>query len=90
MVKKKGKKITGVPPPPKTFLFVCETCGVYPTMEEITHKFLTDSLRSTLNEKLEAGAVGAKLTFKGGKCPRCHPEGVYLVESAALWPRKVH
>ncbi len=50
---------------------------------------MTKSLDTALGQELRSGAVGARLTFSGD-CPKCKPEGVYLVEVAALRKRKVH
>jgi hypothetical protein len=91
MVKGKEKKhVSGVPPPPENFRFVCETCGAYPVTEEDVRRYITPTLNLALSQELQAGAAGAELTFKGGRCPRCNPGGVYCVELAALWQPKVH
>ncbi len=86
---RRKKIVTGVPPPERTFIFVCEHCGSYPATEETARKFMTKSLDTALGQELRSGAVGARLTFSGD-CPKCKPEGVYLVEVAALRKRKVH
>ena len=86
MVKKKGKIITGVPPPQKYFFFKCDMCGQYPVSEKTARDFLTEKLRTLLDEKLHEGAVGADLTFKD-RCPRCEPDETYYIELAALKPR---
>lgn len=76
-------------PPPKLFSFRCETCGEYPVTEQTMREFLTEKLRKKLDEALQKGAHGARLTFETG-CPVCTPDNPdAVVELAALWP-KVH
>lgn len=84
-----GKNGIPAAPPDRTFLFVCEQCGIYPATEETARKFMTESLELALDRELRAGAVGADLTF-AGRCPRCAPCGVYRTQVAALWPPRIH
>lgn len=72
------------------FMCDCDNCGIYPTTEDIARVFLTDLLRSRLDDAITDGAAGAHLVWKGGRCPRCRPDAIYLVEVAALWRRTVH